>query len=283
MISVIIPSRGRPESLLRAVSACARGSVEVIVGLDADDPTTPWARDLLARSVPAARVIVSPRHESLPHLQNFLAAQADGDFILPLSDDYEVVHEDWVARVAERTAELPDGLGIVYLNDPVYPGFTTFPVIPRKLYAMQGFLMAPFFPFLFTDTWWDEVGYLSGMKLACTAEIRLLPETGHEHHYRDFALWAELFDLTRPLRAELAIAMLAAIRHRLEPGFYERAVGSIPDRAARCAAFHASWTRPADVVRLEAMGSYPDSERYRAIKAKAEKAVAGFKALKVAA
>ncbi len=281
-VSVIIPSRGRPETLLRAVTSCARGPVEIIVGLDDDDPTAPAARELLAFT-PEVKVIVSPRHESLPALQNFLATHATGDFILPFTDDYTVEQEDWVARVADEVAKLPNGLGIVHLHDPIYPGFTTFPVIPRKLVELQGFLMAPMFPFLFTDTWWDEVGVLSGMKLQANATARLQQATGHDHRYRDLALWADLFDVLRPMRVNLALRMLEAVKGRIEPDIYEQIVGSMPQRAGRCAEFHARWTTPDQIARLEAMGTYEESPRYLAMKRKALDVLPQLKALKEAA
>lgn len=274
MISVLLPSRGRPESLLRAVSSFAHGDVEVIVGLDGDDPTWPQALEAVAGK---ARILVQPRHESLPHLQNFLASQAKGDFLLPVPDDYVVEQEDWAARTMAAIDKLPNRLGIAFLNDPMYPGFTTFPVIPRRLVEMQGWLMAPFFPFLFTDTWWNEVAILSGCAAPADVTVRILAETGHDHRYSELALWAGLFEALRPMRISLALDILAAIG--IEPGLHETCVRTLPQRIAACERIHADWHKPEFVARLERLGAYEPSPGYRAMRAKAEIVLPQLKAL----
>ena len=252
------------------------------MGLDDDDPTHEEAQFKLW-GTPNTRCFVRPRHESLPHLQNFLASQAKGDFILPLSDDYVIEQEDWVELVEAALAKLPGGYGIVHLHDPVYSGFATFPVIPRKVMEMQGWLMAPFFPFLFTDTWWDEVGTLSGIKLRSDASVALDNSTGHDHRYCDLRLWADLFDVLRPLRVQLALDMLRHIRGLLEPDVYERIVQTMPQRAGGCAAFHARWTSDDELARIQGMGTYEPGPRYLAMKAKAVRALPELRAAREAA
>ncbi len=274
MISVIVPSRGRPESLFRAVSSFAKEGVEVVVGLDDDDPTAFEAMKLLS-DLPV-RIVKAPRHESLPALQNALAATAKGDFILPMSDDYTIEQDNWPELVMKAASLLPNGLGIVFLNDPMYPGFCTFPVIPRKLMELQGFLMAPWFPFLFTDTWWNEVGTLCGCKWPSEASVKIQHETGHDHKYLDLADWAELFELTRPQRIELARKIVDGMG--LDPTLRAKVELAEPVAIRHCERFQAEWKRPEFIARLEKMGAYEPTEGYRALKQRAEDLLPGLRA-----
>lgn len=207
MISVILPSRGRPASLLRAVSSLARGDCEIIVGLDSDDPTAEEAERLLT-PYSNAKVVATSRKPTVGQLFNYLAEYASGDWLIPFPDDYVVDHDDWVSRTQAMLDRLPDRMGVGYLWDPIYPHFATFPIVSRATIEMQGFFMPPFFPFLFGDTWWNEVGVMSGMILPSAASVSILKETGGIHNYRNLKLWAMLFEKTRPLRQELAIKMI---------------------------------------------------------------------------
>ena len=77
MLSVVFPSRGRPASLLRAVASLARQPelVEVLVGLDDDDPTLNVSRELI-ENIPGVRVLVGPRLMCQAAYYNKLAKEA---------------------------------------------------------------------------------------------------------------------------------------------------------------------------------------------------------------
>ena len=207
MISVILPSRGRPASLLRAVSSLAQDDCEIIVGLDSDDPTIEEAERLIG-SVRQVRIVKSTRKPTVGALFNYLGEWASGDWLIPFPDDYVVDQSDWATRTQKTLDRLPNGMGLAYLWDPVYPHFATFPLISKAAIEMQGFFMPPFFPFLFGDTWWNEVGVMSGMILPASASVTILKETGNIHNYRNLKLWATLFEKTRPLRQQIATQMI---------------------------------------------------------------------------
>jgi hypothetical protein len=207
LVSVLLPSRGRPDSLCRAVSSLAYGDVEIIVGLDEDDPSARDAEDLVS-TFPGVRCCINPRQPTLGALFNLLALQADADWLVPFPDDYTIDQPNWAEITHQTLLTLPSKMGVAYLWDPLYPHFATFPIVSKDAIAMQGFYMPEFFQFLFGDTWWNEVGVMSGMILPSPASVAVKADTGNIHNYRNLKLWATLFEKTRPMRQDLAIRMI---------------------------------------------------------------------------
>lgn len=214
LISVLLPSRGRPDSLCQAVSSLAYGDVEILVGLDEDDPHA-WHAENLVSQFHGVRVLTAPRQPTVGQLFNLLAKQATGDWVVPFPDDYTVDRPNWIEETNNTLQMLPARMGVAYLWDPMYPHFATFPVVSKEMIEMQGFFMPPFFPFLFGDTWWNEVGVMSAMILPSPAAVSIKPDTGIIHNYRNLHLWARLFEKTRPMRQDMAIRM---IRHAFGTG-----------------------------------------------------------------
>lgn len=242
MISVILPSRGRPESLFRAVSSLARGDVEIIVGLDEDDPTANEAERLIAH-LPGVGIVKGIRKITTGQLFNDLAAHAVGDWFIPFPDDYVVDEPDWAARLVPVLGALPNTLGVGYLSDPMYPHFATFPIVSRETIKLAGFFMPPFFPFLFGDTWWNEVGVMSGMILPANAGVSIMGEHGHTHKYKDLPLWSDLFQKTRVMREAMAVEMIRrAFGPDSENGAY--LITTLHERSTLCADLQESQRSP---------------------------------------
>lgn len=246
--------------MFRAATSLLADGVEIIVGLDKDDPTADRAQELLQGL--DVRVIRTDRTPTVHHLFNELATHATQDFLLPFPDDY-VVEKDWTKKL--QLDQLPDTLGVAYLNDPMYPHFATFPIVSRRMAELQGFWMPPFFPFLFGDTWWNEVGVLSHLIFPQEAQVRILSETGHEHHYKNLGMWAKLFEKTRPMREGMAIQALREI-------FGDNAfhlIESMPDRSAILKRMQAEFQTPEFLQKWSDSDKY-DNPKYTALKAKAE-------------
>ncbi len=232
MLSVILPSRGRPESLLRAVTSLARdpSRVEVLVGLDDDDETRGEALALVS-DIPGVRVLVGPRMMCQAAYYNYLSTQAKHDWVGIFADDYTVDQPDWAEIMETTLAALPNGYGFGYFHDPMYPFFSTFPFMSRsKTMALQidGKFLPEFFPFLFGDTWLNEIGVMATFILPSKASIKIQKETGHIHKFRDLRMWSEFFHETRPLRAQIAEKMIrcATMGHP----YGDQLVASMPER-----------------------------------------------------
>lgn len=266
-ISVLLPSRGRPASLCRAVSSLAFGDVEIIVGLDSDDPTAGEAWRGIAH-LPFVKVITTGRHETTAQLFNFLQGKATGDWFVPFPDDYTVDDPNWAEVLHSTVASLPASLGVAYLHDPMYPYFATFPCVSRKLVEMQGFFLPPFFPFLYGDTWMNEIGVLSGLILRCDASVSIQRETGGIHNFRNMRLWANMFHKTRPLRTELAVKMIQAAFGDTEQASYM--ISTIGERSLLCEELQGPQMTEAFFQKWDNVGDGFPHPAYLALEAKAQ-------------
>lgn len=122
---VIVPSRGRPQSVARMVEAWrATGALDVahlVWAVDADDPEIDGYRQAVpaeAGSAPVTRYEV-PEWMPMVHKLNLVAADASEAYwaLAFMGDDHVPRSVDWVRRYLDELAQL--GTGIVYGNDRI--------------------------------------------------------------------------------------------------------------------------------------------------------------------
>lgn len=116
MISILTPTRGRPENvkrLVKSVLSTARfpDEVEILFYVDFDDDSFP--SELESSNV---RVIRGPRMW-LSVLQNILYANCKGEIVMYAGDDLVFKTKDWDIRVVSAIENYPDKLVLVYPND----------------------------------------------------------------------------------------------------------------------------------------------------------------------
>ena len=150
VVSVMLPSRGRPDSLRAALRSLAETcsnpkQVEVLIRLDDDDTQTLAIQDsLVAECAPIdLRIIVGPRGNGYKDLQvyfNELAAAARGDFLFLFNDDARIKTKGWDKQVAAHRGKL----SILHPN-AVGADLNVFPVVHRKIVELLGyFSLEPF-------------------------------------------------------------------------------------------------------------------------------------------
>jgi glycosyltransferase involved in cell wall biosynthesis len=107
-VSVVVPTRDRPELLRRAVTAILgqtyQGSIECVVVFDQSDPDLPWA------ALPPDRRLILVRNERTPGLaggRNTGIMRATGELVAFCDDDDEWLPEK-LARQVERLQSRPD-------------------------------------------------------------------------------------------------------------------------------------------------------------------------------
>ena len=219
---------------MKAVSSLARDPslVEVVVGLDDDDPDRHEAEDKIGH-LPGVRILTCPRMMCQAAYYNHLAKQATHDWVGIFADDYTVDQDDWASIMETTLAALPNGYGFGYFHDPMYPFFSTYPFMNKATMALQieGKFLPEFFPFLFGDTWINEIGVMATFILPSKASVTIQPETGHVHRFRDLRMWSEFFHETRPLRAQIAQKMIQAATGT-ETNIYNGLMIDLPKRAA---------------------------------------------------
>jgi len=167
-VSVLCPSRGRPDLLAASLRSLGADdpAVEVWVAADDDDPGTVD----VALSY-AATVIVSPRrgYHRLHGYYNSMAAQAAGDWLLLWNDDAQMITDGWVGLLTA----VPDGMLVADLRSQLSPGLCCFPAVRREaVRAVGGF--SPHTPHC--DTYWQDMGRALG-------RIQAVPIDVHHDRY----------------------------------------------------------------------------------------------------
>lgn len=190
-VSVILPSRGRPDLLERSITslyeqAADQGSIEVLVGFDVDDaPTAVRATKLMEKGWGIHVVPFPERHgyHGLHHYVNELSAFAVGDWHLLWNDDATMDTPGWDNVVNEQDCLRPA------LLSPSSTGMghrlSCFPIISRGWFKVTGHWSAS----PHNDSWVQDIARVIGIET-------LIPV--HVNHHRfdltgenDDAIWHE--------------------------------------------------------------------------------------------
>lgn len=266
-ISVIIPSRGRPDKLERCVKSLgAHANVEIIVGLDNDDQTRQEAEKKIADH---ADVHVHVRHRTLGALCNSLAKHSRGKYLFFLGDDYVLNQSDWPKRVLDAAKHLPNDIGVLYPRCAYHPKFANLPIISRKHYEALGYFMSPTFPYWFIDTWHDEEADLIDAKIEVDVDAMLPDGKGDTHGLKDLEFWARVFEATR-IRRVTEAAKLAEIAYP-DQAMLNSVLATFEPKCRWLAEKVIHLRSPAFVKQWESRTDDPPSPRYLEAKAEAQK------------
>lgn len=126
MISVLLPSRGRPGMLKDSLESFSEKDIEFLVAVDIDDPGLPAYKEL---GIP---LTITKRY-GYPHLEkyyNILAKKAKGDWLFNWNDDARV----YTHNIEELLADLDPNRPII----AYFGGDTRFPIISKGLYKLLG-------------------------------------------------------------------------------------------------------------------------------------------------
>lgn len=164
MISVLLPSRGRPGPLAESVASLRdladdRTRVEVLVAADPDDPATARAtRDCGATLWRAPERFGYARlHEYV----NALARQAGGDWLLMWNDDARMRTRGWDSRVLEAQP------GVLWPKANGYTVENTFPIVHRTVVDRLGHVsLSPHY-----DSWLHAVAEQAGIHHRIAVEV----------------------------------------------------------------------------------------------------------------
>lgn len=162
-MALIVPSRGRPENIVRLYEALAKtnSDVDLIVGVDGDDPRFDDYVDICVDR--DFILVVSPERRKFGPTLNALALRfADEyDYLAWMGDDHLPITDGWDKRYREELDRM--GAGIVYGNDlvqgeniPTQMGFT-----PNIIKAL-GYAVPEGFIHLYIDNYFLELGRAIG-------------------------------------------------------------------------------------------------------------------------
>lgn len=154
LVSVLIPSRGKPEKLREAVNALLakaanKDGIEILVRVDSDDDLKRYT------AMPNVRYMGGERHgyAGLHKYYNELAAHAQGEWLLLWNDDAVMETQDWDVRIAAA----PRKMSVLNLKGEV----NSFPAIHRHLYQLLGHIAQQ----SHVDTWMQQVSREAGCEV----------------------------------------------------------------------------------------------------------------------
>ena len=177
LVSVLLPSRGRPESLTGTIHGLLEladepDTIEVLIAADPDDETT------CTMLLPGGNVRrwVAPERYGYHRLHlyvNELAAQAAGTWLMLWNDDAKMLTEHWdkvIGGFAPDTIIWPEH------NDAAAYGCNIFPIWPRA--------------------WTAHVGHVA-LNAHCDSWIQdVCNELGRTGERNALRVWHDRFDLT---------------------------------------------------------------------------------------
>ena len=146
MISVMIPTRGRPDKLLESAHslldmASEPDSVEILAAVDSDDRATLADLPTLLRPL----ILAPVGYERLYVYYNAMAAKAKGDWLMMYGDDCIMQTKGWDNLFKPLNAQK-----IIYANGThTSSGNPCFPCISRAFYEEMGCISQ----FWACDTW----------------------------------------------------------------------------------------------------------------------------------
>lgn len=161
MISILCPSRGRPDLLQRMLdsmskTAGSRENYEVLIYLDQDDPTR---RKYLDGAIEADSYTIG-NAKTVGRAWNVLAAESRGDYLMMGNDDHVYITPQWDRLILDVISERSqsDSVFVAWVDDVTGKAQKrcAFPIVSRKWYNALGYFTPERFKFFYHDTWiWD--------------------------------------------------------------------------------------------------------------------------------
>jgi hypothetical protein len=185
VISVLLPSRGRPKQLTLSVNSLLETAdepdrVEILCAVDADDEKSLLRCKTLADLYrPSFTAWTSPERFGYARLHeyvNFLASEATGDWLMVWNDDAQMVTKGWdsvieahtVPEVAASCAGRPTADKVLWPQANHAQGGNLFPVWPQAWYHNLGYVsLAPNI-----DVWVSELGRCLDVEVPVPIQIQ---------------------------------------------------------------------------------------------------------------
>lgn len=224
MISLLLPTRGRPENMVRVVesaAATATGPVEFVFYVDDDDkPSLSTAMKLMA--LYDVNFVVEPRIV-LSEMWNRCSEEAKYDVMMHAGDDLIFQTQGWDHMVMQVFDHFKDKIVFVHGDDLVHgPRLGTHGFLHRRWVQTVGYFVPPYFSSDYNDTWLNEVAERVDRKVYLPELIteHMHPDVGKaeydqthmdriERHHRDDV--ASLYARLGPKRDEDVRKLLAVI------------------------------------------------------------------------
>lgn len=164
MISIIHPSRGRPDKAAKTMAkwqACSDSkNHQWILSLDRDDPE--YSDYIKIKNQFKSYALIGHNNRSAIDAINNAAKLSTGDLIVVVSDDTDCMI-DWDIFLLNITHNKKDF--ILKTEDGIQPWIITMPILDRIYYLRFGYIYHPNYQHMFCDTELTCVADLTGRKI----------------------------------------------------------------------------------------------------------------------
>ncbi len=255
LISLIVPTRGRPERLRQLLGSLADTTLqpeamEVILVIDADD----GASQEVAPSLPPfqrggrgglrLRRIVVPPGQTMGSLNMAGYEASQGRYLMLLNDDVVVRTSGWDEQVRLCFAAYPDDMLLVHVNDLVMQKhLCTFPIVSRTFCeSADGICPRDYFRYRIDDhieDCFNLLGVLGERRIVFAPNIVFEHDNfvsnveGVRQYFSDpaiLSLDAPRFDMLHDQRKEIALRMMTKITGRTAiPQQWRRRLAGVTD------------------------------------------------------
>jgi hypothetical protein len=157
-LSVISPTRGRPQKLIRMATSLLQnaddpGALEILVYVDRDDPTLQEYVDQV-RQLGLEQVVKLQAGPSIRAVgsTNVLAGLAKGEVILAFCDDALMLSKSWDTELLKAAKTHPDGYAVLYPKSETGKDWDHW-AVTRKWQDLFGYFCFPGFFHYVSDQW----------------------------------------------------------------------------------------------------------------------------------
>jgi len=191
LISLLCPSRSRPDELKRLIESVAKtvltpSRIEILIYVDEDDPKK--FDYLLSHK----NLVLDPTVSKLanvdllideplrtPIINNILAERAQGNILMIANDDQVFRDKNWDNRLDEEVAKFPDEIYCMWFNDGRYQEtICTFPILSAEWFNTLGYIEPFLFEHFNCDLWTWQIGKMIN-------RLHYIPDILVEHLHPD--------------------------------------------------------------------------------------------------
>lgn len=181
LISILVPTRGRPVEFLRMVKSALETAthakrVEVVAYLDEDDAANYSPRIIGVNYIVGPQIVLS-------EMWNTCFLEAKGNILMHCGDDIIFRTPGWDVTVRDTFAASKDKILLVHGDDcsPNTDALATHGFMHRRWVETVGYLVPPYFSSDWNDVWLTEVADMVGRR------VKIPIVTEHMHYSFDKA------------------------------------------------------------------------------------------------
>ncbi len=220
-ISLLLPTRGRPEFLARVFDSIAKtvgdaDGMDAWVYVDHDDPVTKQYvhSESYLRYPFRINWVLGERTLSQGQMVNVLRERCTTNpgIYLPCADDYLFKSRKWDDAIRAAFDRYLDRIVLGYIPNPhSAPEQVSFPILSAHWTNITGRIFTEFFPFWFDDTWLDHVSGMVRRKVRIEIQAESIGGVGKTPRLKNLPFWQSFFIHLMDERLAEAKRLLRAI------------------------------------------------------------------------